>query len=190
MIFGEYHLGNVSLPPANEVCKGYVFTCVCVPTRGSTWAGTSPDRFTTPQQVPLGRYPLAGTASQAGNPPSMYTPGQVPPGALHAGRYGQQAGGTHPTGIHSCCFLSLMENFRRWKKDLSGLVKRDSDQEFKENFFFQISSFLQRIHHDKIGVTVFKLFVVDKSAILTVSKKCKIFYKFMSCLWYIQDIAC
>ena len=24
------------------------------------------------------------------------------PGAVHAGRYGQQAGGTHPTGIHSC----------------------------------------------------------------------------------------
>ena len=39
-------------------------------------------------------------------PPS---PGQVhhpprytPPGAVHAGRYGQQAGGTHPTGMHSC----------------------------------------------------------------------------------------
>ena len=25
-----------------------------------------------------------------------------PPGAVHAGRYGQQAGGTHPTGMHSC----------------------------------------------------------------------------------------
>ena len=24
------------------------------------------------------------------------------PGAVHAGRYGQQAGGTHPTGMHSC----------------------------------------------------------------------------------------
>ena len=27
---------------------------------------------------------------------------QTPPGAVHAGRYGQQAGGTHPTGMHSC----------------------------------------------------------------------------------------
>ena len=25
-----------------------------------------------------------------------------PPRAVHAGRYGQQAGGTHPTGMHSC----------------------------------------------------------------------------------------
>ena len=37
---------------------------------------------------------------------SVHPPGQVhpPPGAVHvhAGRYGQQAGGTHPTGIHSC----------------------------------------------------------------------------------------
>ena len=24
------------------------------------------------------------------------------PGAMHAGRYGQQAGGTHPTGMHTC----------------------------------------------------------------------------------------
>ena len=25
-------------------------------------------------------------------------------GAVHAGRYGQQAGGTHPTGMHTCFF--------------------------------------------------------------------------------------
>ena len=24
------------------------------------------------------------------------------PEAVHAGRYGQQAGGTHPTGMHTC----------------------------------------------------------------------------------------
>ena len=46
-------------------------------------------------------------------------------------------------------------------------------QNSRKTSFFQISSFLQRIHHDKIGVSVFKLFVVDKSAILTVSKRCK-----------------
>ena len=27
-----------------------------------------------------------------------------PPRAVHAGRYGQQAGGTHPTGMHTCNF--------------------------------------------------------------------------------------
>ena len=25
-----------------------------------------------------------------------------PPWPVHAGRYGQQAGGTHPTGMHTC----------------------------------------------------------------------------------------
>ena len=29
----------------------------------------------------------------------------TPPGAVHAGRYGQQAGGTHITGMHSCLFF-------------------------------------------------------------------------------------
>ena len=27
---------------------------------------------------------------------------QAPPTAVHAGRYGQQAGGTHPNGMQSC----------------------------------------------------------------------------------------
>ena len=26
------------------------------------------------------------------------------PGTVHAGRYGQQAGGAHPTGMHSCFY--------------------------------------------------------------------------------------
>ena len=37
-------------------------------------------------------------------PPGAVTPlgpGTPPPGAVHAGRYGQQAGVTHPTGMHS-----------------------------------------------------------------------------------------
>ena len=31
---------------------------------------------------------------------------QTPPSAVHVGRYGQLAGGTHPTGMHTC-FLSI-----------------------------------------------------------------------------------
>ena len=31
-----------------------------------------------------------------------------PPRAVHAGRYGQQAGSTHPTGMHSCLCLILI----------------------------------------------------------------------------------
>ena len=30
---------------------------------------------------------------------------QPPPCAMHAGRYGQQAGGMHPTGMHTCLFV-------------------------------------------------------------------------------------
>ena len=34
----------------------------------------------------------------------IYTPPEQtpPPGAVHVSRYGQQAGGTHPTGMHTC----------------------------------------------------------------------------------------
>ena len=38
------------------------------------------------------------------------------PGATHAGRYGQQVGGVHPTGMQSCiilyfcCSISCMQN--------------------------------------------------------------------------------
>ena len=50
-------------------------------------------------QCMLGYHPPgAGTT-----PPRADTPQeQAPPGAVYAGRYGQQAGGTHPTGMHSC----------------------------------------------------------------------------------------
>ena len=42
--------------------------------------------------------------SGAGTPPrTRYPPGAgTPPGAEHTGRYGQRAGGTHPTGMQSC----------------------------------------------------------------------------------------
>ena len=32
------------------------------------------------------------------------------PGAVHAGRYGQQAGGTHPTGMHTCYQVFTLVN--------------------------------------------------------------------------------
>ena len=34
-----------------------------------------------------------------------------PPGAVHAGTYGKQAGGTHPTGMRSCYYGNLPEEF-------------------------------------------------------------------------------
>ena len=46
-------------------------------------------------------------------PPKEQTPAeQAPPCAVHAGRYGQQAGGMHPTGMQSC--FSNTFGRRRW----------------------------------------------------------------------------
>ena len=38
-------------------------------------------------------------------PGNRHPPEQTPPFAVHAGRYGQQAGGTHPTGVHTCVLM-------------------------------------------------------------------------------------
>ena len=116
------------LPPANDVWGKVIFSEACVKNSvhrgGSTWAGTSPQtRYTPPwdqahppglgtsprdQIHPRTRYtPLGpGTPSRDQvHPSGTSTPrDQVhpPPGAVHAARYGQEAGGTHPTGMHSC----------------------------------------------------------------------------------------
>ena len=55
-------------------------------------------------QCMLGYHPLgAGRPT----PRDQTTPlgAGTPPGAEHAGRYGQRAGGTHPTGMQSCFLL-------------------------------------------------------------------------------------
>ena len=81
-----------SLPPANEVCEGYVFTDVCL----STGEVSAP--LHAGIHTPSGRrQPLRGR-----HPPgSRHPPEQTPPTAVHAGRYGQQASGMHLTGMHT-----------------------------------------------------------------------------------------
>ena len=89
--------GPIFLPPANEVCEGYVFTRVCVHTGGgSTWAGTPRTRYTPPGQV---HHP----------PDQVNPPGQVhPPGpgthtagpGTPSGRYTPRAG--TPSGSSAC----------------------------------------------------------------------------------------
>ena len=100
------------LPPANE---DYVFTAVCEFVHG---VGGLP-------QCMLGYHPPgAGTIpNQTPTPPrSRHTPReQTPPRAVHPGRYGQQAGGMHPTGMQSCFFIVLE------KYDVSGLGKKRSN---------------------------------------------------------------
>ena len=76
----------------------------------SPLAGKPPGRYTPPGQVhpppwastPLAGTPLAGTPPRQVHPQAGTPPGRYTPRAVHAGRYGQQAGITHPTGMHSC----------------------------------------------------------------------------------------
>ena len=70
------------LPPATKLGQGYVFTSVCDSVRGGLphcMLG-----YTHPRT--RGRHP----------------PGQVHPPPQCMLGYGQQAGGTHPAGMHSC----------------------------------------------------------------------------------------
>ena len=73
----------ILLPPAHEVCEGYVFTRVCLSTGGSAWGSAcSRGRGT----CSWGECLLQGRG--CGDPPRSAT----------------AAGGTHPTGMHSCYF--------------------------------------------------------------------------------------
>ena len=82
--------------------QGNIFSSVCQ--EFCSQEGVPGQVHPPPQQV----HPRAGTPLRAGTPPPQgrYTPlGRYPPRAVHAGKYGQQAGGTHPTGMHSCLKL-------------------------------------------------------------------------------------
>ena len=69
---------------ANEVCEGYVFTCVCHSVHG----GVS-------RPIPRGR--LRGLAGGV----QFHTQGQNPPQQTATA-----ADGTHPTRMHSCLILN------------------------------------------------------------------------------------
>ena len=51
-----------------------------------------------------GRPPPGKETPYQGDPPARRPPwqGRAPPATEHARRCGQQDGGTHPTGIHTC----------------------------------------------------------------------------------------
>ena len=68
-------------------------------------AGIPPPQKQTPLEADIPREvdpPKADTPMEA-DPPKQTPPKSRPlPCAVHAGRYGQQAGGMHPTGMQSC----------------------------------------------------------------------------------------
>ena len=90
------------LPPANEVWGKVIFSeaCVILSTGGSAWPGTPLREQTPPEQTP--------PWDQA-HPPGSRHP--LPPGAEHARRYSQHAGGTHPTGMQSCFRLIFQNSY-------------------------------------------------------------------------------
>ena len=83
-----------------SICRdGYVFTPVCQ--SFCSWGGVCFSACWDTHPLPLG----ADTPPRSRRPPKELTPpsrSRHPPGAVHAGRYGHQAGGTHPTGMHTC----------------------------------------------------------------------------------------
>ena len=77
--------------------------------------------------IPQTRYtpPGPGTHSPGANTPPGADPSgtrYTPPGAEHAGRYGQRAGGTHPTGMQSCSKEKIGLNFVTCERSLSGII--------------------------------------------------------------------
>ena len=92
--------------------QGYVFTGVCHSVNGggvclsTCWDTTPQEQAPHRSRHPPGTDPLE-QAHPFPLPPGADTPReQAPPsGAEQAGRYGQHAGGTHPTGMQSCLFI-------------------------------------------------------------------------------------
>ena len=117
--WGYFHSrDNYSILPANKLCKGYVFTPVCHSVhRGDVCPSACWDTPPWDQrQIPLGtrgrhRHPRPGpgTSPPGADTPQEQTPPkeQTPLWAVHAWRYGQQAGGAHPTGMHTCYVIKL-----------------------------------------------------------------------------------
>ena len=95
------------LPPANEVWGKVIFSqvFVCV-WGGDVWLPSIHHRSHDQE----GLHPGGGSAAKGGGlHPGGYAckgVGQTPIRLRYMG-YGQQAGDTHPTGMHSCCVLCL-----------------------------------------------------------------------------------
>ena len=86
-------VAGLLLPPANEVWGKVIFLHLSVILfTGRGYLG----RYTPPrdQEHPLDqKHPLT----------------RFTPRAVHAGKYGQQAGSMYPTGMHSCVFVKVLQ---------------------------------------------------------------------------------
>ena len=72
------------------------------PPRADPTGRHPPQEDTPPRQTPPGE-----------TPPRHTFPGQTPPVPNTTGNDGQQAGGTHPTGTHTCFMNILVQGHRK-----------------------------------------------------------------------------
>ena len=99
----------------------------------------------------LGYNPPSRHPPRSRQPPSKQT--TPPPPADHAGRYGQRAGGTHPTGMQSCWSSStvVFQVYRLWcvvTNAHNSMIHTSCDKIKKEWHlcaFLVCTSFLSRI---------------------------------------------
>ena len=101
------------LPPATKLGQGYVFT--------GPREQTPPWEQTPPEQTPGADTPQSEHPPQSRHPPSRH-----PPPIEHAVRYGQCAGGMHPTGMQSCLCLKIFflidTNVKMWTEIIDLVV--------------------------------------------------------------------
>ena len=91
--------GHSLLPPATKLGQGYVFTRVCDSVHRGVCLSACWDTHPPARRPPPGKAELPpGKENPLARRPPLAR--QTPPCAVHAGRYGQQVGGMHPTGMH------------------------------------------------------------------------------------------
>ena len=85
-------INALSLPPATKFGQGYIFTGVCHSAKGGGCL------------LPEGACSQGGVSAPGGCllPGGVPAPGGVPGGDPPPPRTATAAGGTHPTGMHSC----------------------------------------------------------------------------------------
>ena len=114
---------EVFLPPANEVCEGYVFTPVCHSVHRGECLGPGPGGRLGglagggggpgPHPGGVSRPRPGGVQAQAQGWCPGQGPGECIPACTEADTPLQQtataAGGTHPTGMHSCLLILIAD---------------------------------------------------------------------------------
>ena len=110
------------LPPATKLGQGYVFTRVCNSVHKGG-GGCLPHCMLGYTHVPWDQRQAAPPPPDQAPNGSWHHPEPATPGPVHAGRYGQQAAGMHPTGMQSCS--KIFPGFSKFPGIFSLFLKYD-----------------------------------------------------------------